>query len=49
MLGVIAQIEQAGDMVGGHAGGDVGVGLQQFQEIGTAFPHLHGVALDQAV
>ena len=37
--------------LGGQCGGDLGIGLQQFEQRQRAvgFPHLHRVALDQAI
>ncbi len=51
VLVVIAEVEARLDLVGRKRGGDVGIGLQQFEQrqFAIGFPHLHRVALDPAV
>ena len=46
---VVVEVEQGLELRGLERLGDVGIGLQERQELALAFPYRHGVALHEAV
>src|SRR3546814_6078720 len=51
MLHMIAEVEKFPKLIRRQPRGDVGIGLEQFEqrELAVRFPHLHRVALDERI